>query len=103
MTTNSNCSDSEHLPIIVKHTDTDYENRDSDFHTLTVGVFKIEYAFGEWHLNDVKSKTPYISEVRSGDRDTLLKIACRITAVYQEADLIKQQFKLFAEEGEQRD
>lgn len=103
MTTNSTCSDSEHSPKIVKHIDTDYIDRDSFFHTLTVGNYKIQFAFGEWHLHDVKSKVPYIESVRSDSRDTLLKIACRITNVEQEADLIRQMFLLAQGEANDRE
>lgn len=87
MTTNSNCSDSEHSKL-TKHNDNLY----------TVGNYKVEYYIGEWYLNGTQ-----IESVRSDDRDTLIKIACYLTNIEQQADLIRQMFSLALEEGKQRD
>lgn len=74
--------------MLTKHSDTLY----------TVGNYKVEYFIGEWYLNGTQ-----IESVRSDDRDTLIKIACYLTNVEQQADLIRQMFSLALEEGEQHD
>ncbi len=85
-------------PKITQHPDADNPEREREFYTLTVGNYKIEYGFGEWHLYDFQSSVPYIHEVRSHSRDTLLKIACNLIGIEQQADLIKQMFILAQEE-----
>ena len=87
MTTNSTRSDSEHSPILTKHNDNLY----------TVGNYRVEYYIGEWYLNGTQ-----IESVRSDDRDTLIKIACYLTNVEQQADLIRQMFLMAQGEANDR-
>lgn len=59
---------------LIKHND----------NTYTVGNYKVEYFIGEWYLTGGN----YIESVRSDSKDTLIKIACNLTNVEQQADLI---------------
>lgn len=69
--------------MLTKHSDTLY----------TVGNYKLEYFLGDWYLNGNQ-----IESVRSYDKDTLIKIACYLTNVEQQADLIRQMFELSIQE-----
>ena len=73
---------------LTKHNDTLY----------TVGNYKLEYFVGDWYLSGNQ-----IESVRSYDKDTLIKIACYLTNVEQQADLIRQMFELSIQEKKERE